>query len=47
MRKYYPYADETNDLTIVTKVLGLYNIHDGILLLMWWFSRNIDRSKTP
>ena len=33
--------------TIVTKMLGLYYIHGGILLLIWWSTRKIDQSKTP
>ena len=34
-------------LTIVTKVLGLYYLQGGILLLMWWSTKNILRLKTP
>ena len=31
----------TIGLTIVTKVLGLYHIHGGILLLIWWSTRKL------
>ena len=37
----------TIGLTVITKVLGLYYIHGGILLLLWWTTRKIDWWKTP
>ena len=31
----------TIGLTVITKVLGLYYIDGGILLLLWWSTRKI------